>query len=249
MAWETQCHACCFVNFILQYTGTWIRSIYCGSPLTQMLVYSLHHGCHQMIDTKMVRFLVNSIPKEKRELNGSSNFDNNVANYVPASTRKDIKGTMCSPIELAIQLQRTDIAKQLVQAGADPICANKELLDQVLPLFLEFYEFGTNRYFSWLLHEHILHDKVSTFIERVLEREAIIFGDYAKQTFEKGSGRHHIHAALTCGHAEMISKFIDRFSTIDGEDTLRVKDLAGRTALQIAAANGDLESFTTLLEM
>ena len=212
-----------------------------------MLVYCLHHGCREMINEKIVAFLLESVPREKRlQHNGSSNFDKNVANYVPEKGPK--KGTMCSPIEMAIQLRRIDIAKRFVKAGADPICADVKLTEQILPLFLEFHEFGTNHYFSWLLHEHIPHDEISTFIEKVLEREGIIFHEYARKNFEKESGRHHVHAPLTCGHAEMISRFLEQFPKTDGEDTVRVKDSAGRTALQIAAANGDLESFTTLLE-
>ena len=194
---------------------------------------------------------MNSIPQEKRQdPSGASNVDKNVASYVPEKTDLMIMETMCSPIELALQLRRIDIAKRLVRNGADPIlCANKESSKRIIPLFLEFYEFGTNHYYSWLLHEHIPHEETSAFIESVLERREAIFGDYARQTFEKGSGRHYLHAPLTCGHAGMIRAFLREFPTIDGEDTLRVKDKAGRTALQIAAANGDIESFTTLLEM
>ena len=196
----------------------------------------------------MITSLVKTIPEDKHlEDNQQSNFDNNVADYVPERAEKERKGTMCSPIELAIQLQRTDIAKQLVQAGANPICINDD--PQILPLFLEFYEFGTNHFFSWLLHEHMQHSDISKFIETVLEKETIIFGQYAKKYFKENAGRHHVHAPLTCGHTEMIKKFVQCFPTTDGQDTLRVKDCAGRTALQIAATNGDLESFTTLMEM
>ena len=225
--------------------------MYCGSPLTQALVYCLHHGCPDRIDDKMVTYLVNSIPEEKRqEPSGTSNVDKNVANYVPEKKDPMITETMCSPIELALQLRRIDIAKKLVRGGADPIlCANRESSRRIIPLFLEFYEFGTNLYYSWLLHEYIPHEETSAFIESVLERREAIFGDYARQTFEKGSGRHYLHAPLTCGHAGMIKAFLREYSTVNGEDTLRVKDKAGRTALQIAATNGDVESFTTLLEL
>lgn len=195
----------------------------------------------------MITTLVKTIPEDKLlEENQQSNFDNNVADYVPERAEKEKKCT-CSPIELAIQLQRTDIAKQLVEAGANPICINNP--PQILPLFREFYEFGTNHFFSWLLHEYEQHSDTSKFIDTVLEKETIIFGEYAKKIFKEKAGRHHVHALLTCGHTEMIKKFVDRFKTTDGQVTLRVTDSAGRTALQIAATNGDLESFTTLLEM
>ena len=224
-----------------------------GSPLTQIMIYSLHHGCAEKINSKMITFLINSIPKDKlweqKEGIRQSNFDNNIIYHFP---EKGKIRDLCSPIELAIQLQRFDVAKKFVQAGANPICADLRLgiVQQTLPLFLEFFEFGTNHYFSWLLHEHLPQGDVSRFIEEVLDKKDIIFCEYAKTFFKTGAGRHHLHAPLTCGHEEMIWKFLERFPTTDdNEDTLRVKDSAGRTALQIAAANGDSISVDTLLRM
>ena len=205
-----------------------------------------------MINEKMIAFLIKSIPEDKlwRE-DGDikvSDFDKNIVYHI-ISDKLDENDDACSPVELAIQLQRTDVAKQFVRAGANPICANKEIIDQILPLLLEFFEFGTNHYMSWLLHEHLHPQEISEFIKRVLEKEPMIFSDYAKKEFRKEAGRHHVHALLTCGHKEMIKKFIECIPKSDGEDMLRVKDSAGRTALQIAAANGDLESTDTLLRM
>ena len=198
----------------------------------------------------MVVFLINSIPRDKfwSEQEGiqRSNFDQNIICHYPAKSEFI---EWCSPIELAIQLQRIDIAKKIVQAGANPIYA-KYIVQQTLPLFLEFFEFGTNHYMSWLLHQHLPQSDVSKFIEDVLNMKEVIFSDYAKASFKIGAGRHHLHAPLTCGHKEMILKFLERFPTTDeNEDTLRVKDSADRTALQIAAANGDDTSVHTLLKM
>ena len=240
------------VYFTSQLTGTWIINNITGSPLTQVLIHCLHHGCPEKISTKMVLHLINSIPQdklwdEKEEGIRRSNFDQNIIYHIPA---KSMLRELCSPIELAIQLQRIDIAKKIVQAGANPICADPNIVQQTLPLFLEFFEFGTNQYMSWLLHEHLSQSEISKFIEDVLKMKEVIFCDYAKESFKTGAGRHHLHAPLTCGHEEMIWKFLERFPTTDeNEDTLRVKDSANRTALQIAAANGDDKSVHTLLRM
>ena len=199
----------------------------------------------------MVKHLINCIPHDKlleqTEDTSQSNFDKNVAFHIPEKSKTR---ELCCPVELAIQIQRIDIAKQLVQAGADPICAVHNEVEQIIPLFIEFYEFGTNHYMSWLLHEHLSQDQVSGFIEKVLEKKAMIFSNYAKREFKNGAGRHHVHAVLTCGHEEMIKKFVEQFPTADdGQAMVKVKDLAERTALQIAAANGDSESVTALLKM
>ena len=218
--------------------------------MTQMMIYCLHHGCPERIDGKMIEYLINQIPENRlwEETDGvrQSNFDNNVVFHIPdRSTDWEI----CCPLELAIQMQRIDLAKQMVQAGANPVCADEALVEQILPLFIEFYEFGTNQYMSWLLHEHLAQDEIPNFIESVLEKKDMIFSEYAKESFKKEAGRHHVHAALTCGHEEMITKFIKRFPTDDGKKILKVKDCVDRTALQIASANGDLESVTTLLNL
>ena len=231
-------------------SGTWITGKYSGSPLTLMMTYALHHGCPEMIDEKMITVLIKSIPEDKlwKETEGStkvSNFDDNIVYHIPDKSNEP--GEACSPVELAIQLQRMDIAKQFVQAGANPICAIDTVVEQILPLLLEFFEFGTNHYISWLLHEHLPPHEISGFIEKVLEKEPMIFSDYARDEFKDGAGRHHVHALMTCGHKEMIKRFITRFKEKD--DMLRVKDCADRTALQIAATNGDLESVDTLLSM
>ena len=232
-------------------SGTWITGEYNGSPLTLMLTYALHHGCPEMIDEKMITVLIKGIPKDKlwKETDGTkvSNFDDNIVYHIPDKSNET--GEACSPVELAIQLQRMDIAKQFVQAGANPICAI-DTVEQILPLLLEFFEFGTNHYISWLLHEHLHPYEISGFIEKVLEKEPMIFSKYAEGEFKDGAGRHHVHGLLTCGHKEMIKRFITRFPKRgDIKDMLRVQDCADRTALQIAASNGDLESVDTLLSM
>ena len=215
-----------------------------------MMIYCLHNGNPEAIDEKMIKHLIDSIPRGKL-LNQDMaiqhcTLDTKVVYHVH---EKSEVWELCSPIELAIQIQRIDIAKQLVQAGANPICATDDP-EQIIPLFLEFYEFGTNHYMSWLLHEHFPQDQIPGFIEDVLQKEIMIFSDYAKEEFKNGAGRHHVHAALTCGHEGMIRKFIERFlTTDDGQPMLKVKDSTERTALQIAAANGDLESVNALLNM
>ena len=244
-----QARATCY---FFTYLGTWITSAFSGSPLTQMMTYALHHDSHEMIDKRMITFLIESIPDERFWERGEtttvtiSNFDHSVLYIRPGPVEGD-RDLMCSPVHLAIQLQRTDIAKLFVQAGANPIHAENSS-EPIIPLICEFYEFGTNHFISWLLHKHKEPHQISGFIQKVLEMKPMIFSQSAKDKFKNEAGRHHVHAFLTCGHKEMIQEFIERFPTTDeNEDTLRVKDPADRTALQIAAANNDLESVDTLL--
>ena len=242
-----------YIILNINYIGLWFISDLTGSPLTQMMNYCLHHGCPEKINGKMIEFLISQIPenklwKETKEARHSA-FDNNVVFDIPDIMKPD-EWELCCPLELAIQIQRIDLAKQIVHAGANPVCADESIVEQILPLFIEFYEFGTNHYMSWLLHEHLPQDEISSIIDSVLKRKDMIFSEYSKKSFRETAGRHHVHAALTCGHEEMITKFIKRFPTDDaGQNMLKVKDCADRTALQIAATNGDLESVTALLRL
>ncbi len=108
----------------------------------------------------------------------------------------------CSPIKLAIKVKRIDIAQQLVIAGASPIHPSLEETSGVLHLLVEYYEFGTNKYISWLLHQHLLSHKVPPFIEAVVKLN--ILNQSGMDMFNE-VGRHPAHALLTCGDGSITS--------------------------------------------
>ena len=173
-------------------------------------------------------------------------------------------------------IKRIDIVQQMVLAGANPIhpCAAES--SGVPQLLNEYYEFGTNEYISWLLHQHLLSDQLPQFIEDVVKLNIFNKSSPGMKMFN-GVGRHPAHALLTCGNEDLIRKFLDKVSKVcvwseiqymlniqrcphmEGrtqpqnpccgcERILTVKDLSQRTALQIAAQNGDFESVSTLLK-
>ena len=146
----------------------------------------------------------------------------------------------CSPIELAVDIKRIDIAQQLVMAGANPIHPSLDEVDGVLQILEEYYEFGTNQYICWLLHEHLLSSELPQFIKTVLELD--IFNNGGMAMFNE-VGRHPAHALLTCGNEEMVRQLL-----IKQHSYLSVKDATQRTALQIATEKGDLESVEILLK-
>ncbi len=142
---------------------------------------------------------------------------------------------------MAINVKRIDIAQQLVMAGANPIHPSLEDTSGVLQLLDEYYEFGTNKYISWLLHQHLLSHEVPRFIEDVVKQD--IFNKNGMIMFNR-VGRHPAHALLTCGSEEMVRQFLDHHKDLK----VNVKDGTGRTALQIATEEGDFESVTILLK-
>lgn len=153
---------------------------------------------------------------------------------------KDYAGC-CSPIELAIKINRTDIAQQLVMAGANPINPSLENISGVLQFLEEYYDLGTNKYISWLLHQHLLSHEIPPFIETVVNLD--IFNDDGMKMFND-VGRHPAHALFMCGNEEMVRQLLEHHKDLK----VYVKDGTGRTALQIAIEEGDLESVEILLK-
>ncbi len=125
-------------------------------------------------------------------------------------------------------------------AGANPIHPSLEETSGVPQILDEYYVFGTNKYISWLLHQHLPPHEVPPFIEDVVKLD--IFNELGKDMFNK-VGRHPAHALLTCGSEEMVRQLLDHHKELK----VNVKDETGRTALQIATEDGDFESVTILL--
>lgn len=147
-----------------------------------------------------------------------------------------------SPIALALLIKRIDIAQRLVQAGANPIHPSFDYTSGVLQLLKEYYEFGTNQYICWLLQQHLLCDEIPQFIKNVVMLD--IFNDSGMSMFN-AVGRHPAHALLMCGNEEMIKQLLKKYRP----SLLTRTDNTGRTPLQIASHQGDLESVEILLKM
>lgn len=145
-----------------------------------------------------------------------------------------------SPIELAIDCRRIDIAKELVIAGANPIHPSLDDTEGVVQLLNEYYEFGTNDFISWLLCQHLLPNKIPQFIKDLMKCN--ILDKTGMEMFEE-VGRHPAHALLTCGNEEIVTEFLKCHHV-----EVNVKDGVGRTALRIATENRDLHSVKILLK-
>ena len=194
-----------------------------GSPLTQILVYALVFKCPKIIDIEIAQLLID----------------------MPLNVKVTCCNRLRSPIEIAVDLRRFDVVKLLVRSGAhpvDPSIPTSTKAMGIIQLLEEYYEFGTNHYIMWLLHEHLLLCDLPEFIETVIDLD--IVNEAIVKVFAN-VGRHPAHAILTCGHEEMIRKFIKRH----GSDLLATKDESGKSALQISAEIGDLESVKILVNM
>ena len=217
-------------SYMCFFTDTRMGNGLSGSPLTQVMVHNLHHNCPEVVDSETVQCLIDT------------DLNVNVI-YFLSITNSGRSYDWCTPIELAISIRRLDIAKQLVIAGANPIHPTlDDRASGVIQLLGEYFEYGTNHYISWLLHEHLLSHEIPQFIEDVMKVD--IFNDIGNRMFNR-AGRLAAHAFLTCGSEEMAMLLLEHH----GNHLLTIKDTSNRTALQVAAQMGDLESVNILLKL
>ncbi len=185
-----------------------------------MLVYASLFNCPNILKIELIQMLSN----------------------MPLNVKILYHRRLYSPIQLAIDLRRFDIVTLFVRSGAQPCIPTVNNVNTAMQLLEEYYEFGTNYYITWLLHEYLLSDDLPRFIKTVVTLD--IFNVTIMKMFA-GVGRHPAHAILTSGHEEMIRKFVEHH----GSDLLIVKDGSGKSALHISAERGDLESVRILVNM
>lgn len=204
-----------------------------GLPFTQTLVYAFHKNKPHKVDPNIMKHLISS-----------DDLDVNVIRTLikTEDPQHPWYTEWCSPVELAINLRRIDIAKLMVIAGANPIHPSLSNVSGVVQLLNEYYEFGTNQYLRWLLNQHTSLNELPQLITNILKLD--IFNESAKRISAR-VGRHLAHAFLICGHEKMTRKFIEH----RGVDMLNSKDATGKTALQIAAQMGDVESVSIILKL
>lgn len=223
---------------MLVVIGLQTDNVLTGTPLTQLLVYSMLHGRHDIISREIIEPL---ICKSPAALNGVVFYDIPV-NETNLSGEATIPW-VASPLSFAILLQRFDVAALLTEKGANPL---SDLGDGTLTCMVEYLHFGTNKFFSWLFQEHLLTDKIAEFIEKLLPELNNILGEGCIQMFSEYY-KHPAHALLTCGNEKVVQMVLEnqeqKFSL------LSVKDPNGKTALQIAAGQGDVVSVELLLKM
>lgn len=199
-----------------------------GTPLAQMLVYSVHHKCSEKIDAGIVVELLDSA-----SINAVYHY------HIPTTFHQ--RSMVSTPLEFAIHLQRMDIVELLLKKGADifatPSCNSPSVT-------FEYFEFGTTKVLSWILDDYLSLKDIPTFIERVLDAD--ILQESVVELFKVRVKRHPAHAILTCGNQDIVEKFLARHPN---ENLLDVEDPNGKNALQVATEQNNLASVKVLLKL
>ena len=162
----------------------------------------------------------------------------------------DIDKVRYDILSLLLAMKKIDYAKELVKAGIDPVSGGNpegEKLE-VVPMFQEYYEHGTNEFICWIFNAQLPEIKPKTLTPRLIQ--AII----SMKEKDKENGRWKLHkrtashAILTSGYQKTIEYMIQS-SNAKGLDLLAEQSCTGKTALHHAAENNDQKSVDILLQL
>jgi len=156
-------------------------------------------------------------------------------------------------LDLPLSMDRVDCAIVLVEAGVDPINGGSPTGEEfdVVPMFQEYYDHGTNKFIRWVFNEYLLqHPEIdlSEFAHRIIKSIINMNKNNESNHWWSSQRRSPAHAILTSGKQEMIKLLV--LSCRDEDlDLLSEQSATGRTALHIAARNDDDESADVLLQL
>ena len=191
-----------------------------GTPLLQMMMYAKLKEKEKELDAKAVEFFIKSGANLGRVLTHRSYSNSTI-------------------LDMAISFHRLDIAQMLVDRGADPILGGDGI---VSPVFTEYAQFGTNKFVQWLLKKYQSQGKIQAFIDRFLGSN-VLHRKKMRHTITTVFGRNPAHTFLLSGNEEAITYLVDK-----NRDILKECDLFKRTALHLAARDGNATSVKILLD-
>ena len=189
-----------------------------GTPLLQMIMHCYFQNTSDMLNIGIVQYVI-----EKGAV---------LSRVTTSGTWVD-----ASALELSMAVNRTDVAKMLVEKGLDPIYGGDP---DYTPVFAEYLPFGSHHFLSWLLCEHFTTNEIPAFIDELIKIGAFTNESVSEAAFS--FGRRPSHAFLLCGHQKAVHHLLD-----EKPDLLDECDRQDKTALHIAAEKGDLNSIDILL--
>ena len=210
----------------------------CGAPLYQMILHCVLQNVE--VDTAMVQYFIEKdSPLESEIYNFEVDDECNRSSWEFSLLDLPLMMTTENGIEVAKVLVESDKVDHIT--GGSPRGKNFN----VVPMFGEYCFNSTNSYIRWLCKEYITNSKRGKFVDRVLK---CITAMKKSPQFTTWIYRQRTpsHAILTSQHQETIALLVEKGKQ-QGEDFLTETNSTGKTALHMAAENGDLESVEILL--
>jgi len=210
-----------------------------GAPLSQMMVHCLIQFLYDKLDVDMLQYFIKNGSVPCGQIN---------------TGHRDLGGSGVSRwlLDLPLSMDRVNCAIVLVEAGVDPINGGSPRgeLFNVVPMFQEYYDHGTNKFIHWVFNEYLLQNPEvdrSEFAHRLIRSIINMNKKNESNNWWSSQRRSPAHAVLTSGNQEMI-KLLVEIGKDEGLDLLAERSAIGRTALHIAARNDD-ESTDILLQL
>ena len=190
-----------------------------GTPLIQMMVYCQIKRASQNLNISIINHFIGKGAVLRRVL---------TAGFCEKTTA----------LEVSVNLQRFDIVQALVEKGVDPISGGEP---DSLPILMEYLQFGSHHFISWVLNEHLNPQEVPNFVRSLLDKG--VFSNESTNQFAEVLGRNTAHAILLCGKKEAVHTLLD-----EKPHFMKTCDPFKKTALHIAAEKGDINTINILLE-
>ena len=237
-------YTCMLRRFSIFVSEVYDRTDERGTPLLQMLLYA----CIQHLEK-------NSKMNLEEKMKNPIKIDSAIVRcFIEMGAQLDcvISPARFTILTLAIAYQCIDIAKLVIEKQLDTLFAED---GEVFPIFVEYHLFKTHNLLKWLLEEH-LRDDIPSFIHCLLDKEV-----FFKQ--QRIDSNNPAHGFLLCGRkvdreddvgvvfevAEeaiccVVKENIRRQHDQENHHCILkdVVDEYGKTALHIAAMEGDLSS-------
>ena len=211
-----------------------------GTPLLQMMLHCFIQNKCEKLNVTMLQYF-----KEK-----GAKYSGEIATRHFGIYRKDRGGVKYGLLDLPLSMRKIDCAIVLVKAGVDLINGGspegKEF--DVVPMFQEYLDHGTNEFIRWAFNEYIpSHPEID--LKRIIQSIINMKKKDEKSCFWKSVQRAPAHAILTSHNEETIKRLVECAKNDFDLDLLAEQSCTKRTALHVAAENGDVESVHILLQL
>ena len=222
-----------------------------GTPILQMMLH-----CHVQVDydklsVNMLEYFIQKLKGATKEVRLCGKISTRYVNLLHRYAGGGVNYVM---LDLPLSIKRIDCAKVLVEAGVDLLSGScpsdakvKSEMFDVMPMFQEYHDHGTNEFICWAFNEYIpQHPEID--LKRIIQSIINMKEKDKKSCFWQSVQRAPAHAILTSHHEETI-KHLVQFGKECGLDLLDERSCTGKTALHVAAENNDVKSVQILLNL
>lgn len=215
--------------------------VHTGTPIVQLMLHCLIQEDYTQLSITILKYFIQ---------NGAKLIGKIFIQHVGLD-HSDAGGFFYSMLDLPLAMNRIDCAKVLLESGVDLIsggCPGGEKFP-VVPMFLEYREYGTNEFIHWAFNEYIpSHPESRELTQQIIQSVSTMKEKDKKFNFWPSVLRTPAHAILTSRHKTAVEHLV-QYGKQNYLDLLEEQDCTGKTALHIAAENGDVESTQILLQL